>query len=128
MAFPYPPEVSTLWEKTRYIFRAKEKLRLLHNAVGIWKNLGITQGEWDSGINYSETLPEDIERFYQVPIPNGIKTQLGGYVAQISQGQYNWFRNNWHTNRKMMVEVEMLKGRKALLRTLDYDPDLDDIE
>jgi hypothetical protein len=122
MPISYPGNCKTNVKRNEYLLIRQEKLRLMHNAVGKWYREGITQAEYDDGINLVDPHydPPDIV----VQLPSTVKT-LAPYKAQLNETEWIKFKNNWWEPRQAEVVAETLKYRKLICQSSTWTPDLD---
>ncbi len=107
----YPLWADTKEKKWLYCSRMIEKLRLIHNGMGRWYRVGLSQSAYDK-------LPQKIRTRY--PFVLGEK---------LSQAQWNSFVSKWEVvNRdalnKFGVEVALAGDDDTI--DVDYDRDVDD--
>jgi len=121
MPVPYPAPVNTPWKKVQYIFRLKEYLRLLHNYAGYWWRNGLTQDEYDNGIDSGLIAGEPGQQFV---LTDQIKAQYP-YQPNIGQNAYkNFIEQEWE-RRFHQVEDEIHAGLHAIEINSEYDSLLD---
>jgi hypothetical protein len=119
MAFVYPAEIDTPWEKVRYIFRLKEYLRLLHNYAGLWLREGLTQDQYDNGVDSGLIAGTPGQQFV---LTDQIKNQYP-YQQNISKPSYDNFIVTEWSRRFHIVEDEI----HSHIDSVSVDATFDDI-
>jgi hypothetical protein len=71
MDWSYPVDCITPVQRTEYVYRCQELLRLVHNVMGTWYRDGITQNVWNK-------LPTKIQNRYPYA-PKLTSTQWKGF-------------------------------------------------
>ena len=117
MAFPYPASIDTPWKKAQYIMRMKEYVRLLHNFAGYWKNNGLTQDEYDNGVDASSLSGQSGVIF---KLTDQLKAKYP-YMSTITKTQWSGFIGSDWEPRWAKVEEEIGTQIKGLSNVVDYD-------
>ena len=121
MALTYPEQIDTPWKKVQYILRLKEYLRLLHNYAGYWWRNGLTQDEYDNGVDASELAGEEGTT---VVLTAQLKTKYP-YRETITKEQLSNFVNSEWEPRMATVNFEIQDKVKNLKNVSTYDSLLD---
>jgi hypothetical protein len=121
MAFVYPAPITTPSEKVRYILRLKEYLRLLHNYAGLWYREGLTQNQYDNGVDSSLIAGTPGQQFV---LTDQIKTQYP-YQQNISKPTYDDFIVTEWSRRFHIVEDEIHSHVDSISADATFDDILD---
>ena len=117
MPFPYPTQITTNWDKTRYIMRLKEYSRLLHNFAGYWFKHGLTQDQYDNGMDAADFDPRT-DRL-QGPgvtwfiLTDQIKARYSYQPTITAQQRLNFITNDWQP-RQDLIEDEIMSHIRNL--------------
>lgn len=121
MAFSYPVQIDTPWEKVRYLFRLREYLRLLHNFSGLWYREGLTQDQYDNGVDAGILKGKAGQTFI---LTSQVKSQYP-YTHQITKEQLGNFRKNEWERRFIIVDSEIAVHSNDIKSDATYDYLLD---
>ena len=121
MAFTYPGSIDTPWKKVQYILRLKEYLRLLHNYAGYWYRNGLTQDQYDNGIDSGDLSGEPGTQFV---LTAQLKTAYP-YRQNISKAAFDNFINTEWEPRHSTVSLAINDDVKKLKDNNLYDSILD---
>lgn len=130
MAFTYPAPINTPWKKVQYIFRLKEYVRLMNNFAAYWWHNGLTQDQYDNGMDAADFDPRTA-RLYGSGITwfvmNSQLKNKYAYTAQITEQAYRNFADIEWEPRLHVIEDEIAAHVKAqsLVDTHDNLLDLD---
>jgi len=110
----YPSDCITSEARWRYLISYVERLRLIHNIMGLWFREGISQAEYDTGVADSR-IGES--RGEIVVLPNRVKS-IFPYTAQLNQAQWDQFIQWFMTTRSyLQQDLNMLLGQGSGDRT-----------
>jgi len=121
MAFTYPEPIGTPWKKVQYLLRLKEYLRLLHNFAGLWLREGLTQDQYDNGIDSGDLAGEPGTQFV---LTAQLKTAYP-YQENISKEAFNNFINTEWEPRHAIVSLAINTDIKNLKNNNLYDSLID---
>lgn len=107
MAITFPINCDSPAEKTEWLYRAQELLRLLHNAFGRWRREGLTQAQYDK-------FPQKIKNIFP-------------YKPQLTDAEWQSFKENQFDPRQEKVVRAILTNRQLLKDSLQWDIKVEDI-
>ncbi len=103
----YPVDCKTPAERTEFLYRAQEKLRILHNQVTKWSDEGLTTKEY-------EALPTKIkERFVDIP--------------KITEARRIEFVNREFEPRSIKISQAIVAQRAQLKASSKWDMDVGEL-
>jgi len=121
MALTYPIAIDTPWKKVQYILRLKEYLRMIHNFAGYWYRNGLTQDEYDNGIDAGELSGM---AGTTIVLTSQLKAKYS-YHASITKTQLGNFINTEWEPRHSVVNLEIQDKIKNLKNQTEFDHLLD---
>ena len=104
MEITFPANCTTEASRMAWCYRAQEKLRKLHNWIGVW---------------YREGIAESIYNQFPVKIKNRYD-----YSAKLSQAQWSDFQTVFDSFSNAIIE-ELLKARQESKDSDFWSPDFD---
>jgi len=121
MPIIYPTGCDTNDQRLRFLERANERLRLLHNFVGLWFKAGITQAEYLSGIDALRLEGESGDAFI---LPDKIKSAYP-FKIRLTQNDWQIFRDWWTPVRSRLMN-ELNTYKTAARRDKTWVPPIED--
>ena len=124
----FPPTCDTVQKKLAYTCRAQEMLRYLHNVFSKWTHKGLTQKEYDLGVDVSEV--DGI--LVKTVIPDKLKA-LYPYKPQMTVPEMEAYIKDQHKPRQNAISEQLgtqraqFEGEMQALNTWDSDIKVEDI-
>lgn len=125
MSISYPLTAETLGQKTEYLLRLRQYCIYFHNYLGYWYRNGLTQDEYDNGIEFNKLGGEEDETTKLV-LSAALKSEIP-YVSTISRQQFNTLLNSYWNPRFVEIEKEYenMIGKFRSSKTYDNELNLD---
>ena len=131
LALTYPARASTNELKFAYALRMKEHLRMLHNILGLWFRVGITQDEYDNGIEGTKLSGVEVKKF-QLPESTKLAQPYKAKLLVDKEAEIDEYHplleSEWE-RRHRLANTDLGQLQEALQIDPDFDADvnLDDI-
>ena len=120
MALVFPGNCNNDGDRLEYLYRAEELLRLQHNVMGKWYTNGISQNEYDNGINYDN-------RGILVVVQLTPNTKLDySYKSQLTEEEFRTYQAKVERQQNSVIE-EILKYKQKTRETSIWSIDIDEI-
>lgn len=120
MALVFPGNCGSDGDRLEYLYRAEELLRLQHNVMGKWFTNGISQDEYDNGINYDNRgIPIIVQLTPNTKFDYPYKLQLIEEEFRIYQAKVERQQNS--------VIEEILKYKQKTREAITWSIDIDEI-
>jgi len=106
MALRFPVDCDSPRRRTEYCYRAQELLRLIHNGMGRWYKVGLTQSQWDK-------FPQKVKNRYP-------------YKPQLAKDQWDDFTRLFEEFENKII-APLLANRELLKQSTNWTVDVDNI-
>ena len=119
----FPPTCDTVQKKLAYTCRAQEMLRYLHNVLSKWTHKGLTQKEYDLGVDVSEV--DGI--LVKTVITDKLKA-LYPYKPRMTVAEMEAYIKNEHKPRQNALKIGHRRAEfdTSMIETLGMEPQFDE--
>ena len=122
----FPTDCLTDQQRYAYCYRAQERVRIVHNIVGRWYKVGITEAQYDNGGNLPDAAYDGGTVFVRLPVLIKNLVNGGDYKAQLTETEWNQFKTHIYEPLQSVITAQLLKYRKKVREAATWSPDFDD--
>jgi len=121
LVLDYPARADTTEKKLAFAKRTQEQIRFVHNIGGLWRRVGLTQDQYDNGVDGAE-IGEPTGTLYLMP--STTKTRRP-FKAQLTRAEWSSFASREWDQRHHVVLGDLVQLEDTLKADTDYDSDID---